>query len=191
MIILQNGRKLIRFIAIPSRIEIESHHIGLPVKALFMVGGKGGNPVRVFFFRKRIDFLFHQLTHDRIIIPVNLVLHTPKNNGRMIVLRTDKLYKLILDRSDKFCAILVKFTVFAAAADIGDERNLRPNHKPILIAQVIEIIDIRIVRQPHRVGTDLIENAEIGILHCRRYGVADAVQILVLGHTAKRIGHTV
>ena len=184
MIILQNGRKVIRFVAIPSRIEIESHHIGLPVEALLMVGGKGSNAVRVFAFGQRIDFLFHQLSHDRIVIPVNLVLHAPKNDGRMIVLRTDKLHKLILDRSDKFCAVLVKFAVFAAAADIGDKRNLCPDHKSVPVAQVIEIINIRIVCKPHRVGSDLIEDTEIGILHSRRYGIADAVKILMLGHTA-------
>ena len=125
--------------------------------------------------------------HYRVIFCIDLVLHTPEKYGRVVILRTYKLDKLIRNVLDKLCTVFVKFSVLAVAADIGNKRNLSPDDKSVTVAEIIEIIYVRIMRKTHRICAYFVKYTEIGILHLLCNGVSDAVKILMFRHAAERI----
>jgi len=87
----------------------------------------------------------------------------------VIVVLTNQLTQLLL-------------CVVAEGRIIGNrvhERNFRPHHQPFLVAQVVEVLRVLIVRQPHRGGPDLADQRHVLVVLRFADGPTEVATILV------------
>ena len=97
----------------------------------------------------------------------NLVGKPPADDGRVVVILSDKLLHLGKCVGAGFGHML------------GDIGNLRPCHKTVFIAQVIEILRVLVVGQAHRVGAHVADDLHILLMLGRGQGVAQPRAVLM------------
>ena len=109
----------------------------------------------------------------------NLVGKPPADDGRVVVILGDKLLHLGKRVGAGFGHML---------GNIGD---LRPCHKTVFVAQVIEILRVLVVRQAHRVGTHVADDLHILLMLGRGEGIAKPCAVLMARRSDQTDGFTV
>ena len=106
-----------------------------------------------------------------------LILKSPENDGRSVVLLPHKLHKLPL-------GILRELRRLAERVH---KRYLRPQDNTVLIAQVIKIIRVRIMAQPDRIYAKLLDYANILLMLCLCQCISHPFIELMPVHASERM----
>ena len=109
----------------------------------------------------------------------NLIGDTPSYNRWMIVILNNQLLHL---------ADGIITAIWHMGRNI---RNLCPNHHTILITQIIKILVMLIMSKTNGITAHLTNELHILSMMCSRQCVANALSILMTGHTMQRISSAI
>ena len=103
-------------------------------------------------------------------VPMNhryFIGKSPDDNGRMVVLLTDKLPHLL------------NGVVIPMVEMLRDIRDLRPHDNPVLIAEIVEIVVLLIMGKTNGIGSDFLDKSYVLFLILFGKGIPFSSSVLV------------